>query len=125
MNYSGSMKDMMKGVIDADRRMKELLPNAPLFPRVGSFYYTNPSDVPNPGTLSLSPFISSGQQVECLLRAGRCARNDESGEGSPRLQRLLRRHDPQIEDHVCVLRPSQQHVLHDGTLEGVRPVVSL
>ena len=51
MNYSGSMKDMMKGVIDADRRMKELLPNAPMFPRVGSFYYTHPSSVPDPGIL--------------------------------------------------------------------------
>lgn len=49
MNYSGSMKDMMKGIVDADRRIKELLPNAPLFPRVGSFYYTNPSNVSNPG----------------------------------------------------------------------------
>ena len=57
MNYTGSMKDMMKGVVDADRRIKELLPNAPLFPRVGSFYYTNPSNVPNPGIVSypLSP----------------------------------------------------------------------
>ena len=52
MNYTGSMKDMMKGVVDADRRIKELLPNAPLFPRVGSFYYTNPSNVPNPGIAS-------------------------------------------------------------------------
>ena len=57
MNYTGSMKDMMKGVVDADRRIKELLPNAPLFPRVGSFYYTNPSNGPNPGIASypLSP----------------------------------------------------------------------
>lgn len=57
MNYTGSMKDMMKGVVDADHRIKELLPNAPLFPRVGSFYYTNPSNVPNPGIASylLSP----------------------------------------------------------------------
>lgn len=57
MNYTGSMKDMMKGVVDADRRIKELLPNAPLFPRVGSLYYTNPSNVPNPGIASypLSP----------------------------------------------------------------------
>ena len=55
MNYSGSMKDMVKGVVDADRRIKELLPNAPIFPRVGSFYYTNPIDVPNPGIVAALP----------------------------------------------------------------------
>ena len=58
MNYTGSMKDMMKGVVDADRRIKELLPNAPLFPRVGSFYYTNPSNVHKPGIASY-PLSSS------------------------------------------------------------------
>ncbi|KAK8811724.1 hypothetical protein WA538_000510 [Blastocystis sp. DL] len=70
MNYTGSMKDMMKGVVDADRRIKELLPNAPLFPRVGSFYYTNPSNVPNPEDNKWSVFYVL-DDVPAMMKAAK------------------------------------------------------
>lgn len=49
MNYTGSMKDTVKGCADMERRCKELLPGMPSLPTMGSAYYTTPSQVANPG----------------------------------------------------------------------------
>lgn len=48
MNYTGSMKDCVKGCVDMERRCKELLPGMPILPTMGSAYYTTPSEVKNP-----------------------------------------------------------------------------
>ena len=49
MNYTGSMQDCPKGCADMERRTKELLPGMPIVNKMGSAYYTTPSQVSNPG----------------------------------------------------------------------------
>ena len=49
MNYTGAMQDCVKGCADYERRVKELLHDIPIIPRMGSAYYTAPSEIQKPG----------------------------------------------------------------------------
>lgn len=48
MNYTGSMKNTMKGFSDFEKKVAKLIPTNQPFSLMGGAYYTSPSQVKNP-----------------------------------------------------------------------------